>query len=307
MTVRRFVSAGLAGVAACLISAGLGWRAEAQVLKLDAATQKRLGIATAPLAAARQAASLRGFARVLDAAPLAALDADIAAARAASVASQAEAARTRTLNNEDQTVSRRVAEAAAAQARADGARLQLLRRRLGLEWGSGIAAMAGAARGLLIEDLAAGRAALVRIDTAGSAGLPRGAVSLDLGETGHALATILGPARTSDPRLQTTGLLALLRGPAAARLGAGAVLPAVIQVSATGMGVILPREALVRTGGATVAYVRRDAASFERRVVQGAATGPSGLFVAGGFRPGEAVVVKGAAQLLAAEHPAEEE
>lgn len=307
MTVRRFVSAGLAGVAACLISAGLGWRAEAQVLKLDAATQKRLGIATAPLAAARQAASLRGFARVLDAAPLAALDADIAAARAASVASQAEAARTRTLNNEDQTVSRRVAEAAAAQARADGARLQLLRRRLGLEWGSGIAAMAGAARGRLIEDLAAGRAALVRIDTAGSAGLPRGAVSLDLGETGHALATILGPARTSDPRLQTTGLLALLRGPAAARLGAGAVLPAVIQVSATGMGVILPREALVRTGGATVAYVRRDAASFERRVVQGAATGPSGLFVAGGFRPGEAVVVKGAAQLLAAEHPAEEE
>ena len=307
MTVRRFVSAGLAGVAACLISAGLGWRAEAQVLKLDAATQKRLGIATAPLAAARQAASLRGFARVLDAAPLAALDADIAAARAASVASQAEAARTRTLNNEDQTVSRRVAEAAAAQARADGARLQLLRRRLGLEWGSGIAAMAGVARGRLIEDLAAGRAALVRIDTAGSAGLPRGAVSLDLGETGHALATILGPARTSDPRLQTTGLLALLRGPAAARLGAGAVLPAVIQVSATGMGVILPREALVRTGGATVAYVRRDAASFERRVVQGAATGPSGLFVAGGFRPGEAVVVKGAAQLLAAEHPAEEE
>ena len=307
MTVRRFVSAGLAGVAACLIGAGLGWRAEAQVLKLDAATQKRLGIATAPLAAARQAASLRGFARVLDAAPLAALDADIAAARAASVASQAEAARTRTLNNEDQTVSRRVAEAAAAQARADGARLQLLRRRLGLEWGSGIAAMAGVARGRLIEDLAAGRAALVRIDTAGSAGLPRGAVSLDLGETGHALATILGPARTSDPRLQTTGLLALLRGPAAARLGAGAVLPAVIQVSATGMGVILPREALVRTGGATVAYVRRDAASFERRVVQGAATGPSGLFVAGGFRPGEAVVVKGAAQLLAAEHPAEEE
>lgn len=307
MTVRRSVSAALVGVAACLVGGGLGLHAEAQVLKLDAATQKRLGITTAPLAAARQAASLRGFARVLDAAPLAVLDADIAAARAASAASQAEAARTRTLNSEDQTVSRRVAEAAAAQFRADGARLQLLRRRLGLEWGSGIAAMADVARGRLIEDLAAGRAALVRIDSAGVAGLSRGAASLDLGEAGHALATILGPARTSDPRLQTTGLLALVRGSVAARLGAGAVLPATIQTRAAGMGVILPREALVRTGGATIAYVRRDAASFERRSVQSAVTGPNGLFVAGGFRPGEAVVVKGAAQLLAAEHPAEEE
>ncbi len=270
-------------------------------LKIDAATQARLGVTTATLVAVRRTASVNGFARAVDPVPLATLDADIATAAAALGASQAEATRTRTLNAADQTVSKRVAEAAAAQARADAAKLALLRRRIGLEWGPSLQTMSDARRGRLIGDIAAGRAALVRIDA--SSGLSRltGIATMDLGASGLARAAILGPARVGDPRLQSTGLLALVTGSQALRLGSGTVVPATLAAGASVVGVIVPRSALLRTAGKTFAYVRRDAGSFERRVLVGGIPDPAGHFVSGGFRAGDAVVTKGAAQLFAAE------
>lgn len=277
--------------------------AASTVLKVAPATQNRLGIATAPLTATRRGGEIKGFARAIDAVPLATLDADIAAAAAALSASQAEATRTRALNAADQTVSKKAAEAAAAQARADQAKLTLLRRRLGLEWGPALLSMSDARRSRLIADLAAGRATLVRIDSATGISGRRGAATLDLGAGVSARADILGPARVSDPRLPSTGLLALVTGPHAAALGVGATASASIAASAGLQGVLIPRAALLRTAGQTFAYVRRDGASFERRPVVGAISDPAGLFAASGFRPGEAVVVKGAAQLFAAERP----
>jgi hypothetical protein len=277
------------------------------VVKLDAVTQKRLGVATAPLVAHQRVASVPGFARVLDPVPLATLDSDIATAVAALAASQAEADRSRALNAADQTMSKRAADTAAAQARADAAKLQLLRRRVGLEWGPSVAAYSDAQRGRLVADLAAGRAALVRIDATAGLNPGRGSASLDLGPAGRARATILGATRNGDPRLQSTGLLGVVRGPQAMQLGTGTVAPATLGSGAVASGVVIPRAALLRTGGQTFAYVRRDAGSFERRVVTGGLPDPAGLFVAGGFRPGEAVVVVGASQLFAADtaQPAE--
>jgi hypothetical protein len=86
-------------------------------------------------------------------------------------------------------------------------------------------------------------------------------------------------------------------------MGVGTVAPATIAAGGDAAGVIVPREALLRTAGQTFAYVRRAAASFERRPVVGGVSTPSGIFVSGGFRAGEQVVVKGAAQLFAAETP----
>jgi hypothetical protein len=283
-------------------------QAYAAPVKLDVATQRRLGVQTAPLAAARHTAAAAGFARALDAGPLAALEADIAAAAAASQASQAEAARTRKLAAADATVSRKAAETAAAQARADAARLALLRRRVGLEWGPALAALSDARRDQLVSDVAAGRSALVRIDVAGGAPVEHGAATLDLGPRGFAQATILGPARVGDPRLQSTGLLAVVNGPAALWLATGSVVPAALASGGAHSGVIVPREALLRSGGQTFAYVRKDAQAFERRPVTGGTPVPAGLFAPTGFRPGEPVVVSGAAKLFAAEQaPAGEE
>jgi hypothetical protein len=275
--------------------------AAAPEVQMAADIQRKLGVATRPLPAARHSGSVSGFARVLDAVPLATLDAEIAAATAATQASRAEAARTRSLAAADATVSAKVAEAAAAQARADGARLLLLRRRLGFEWGPAFMAMTEARRSALVGQLASGRAALVRIDAAsGVAGAK--AATLDLGPDGRVAAQILGPARSVDPRLLSTGLLGLVSGPVAARLGTGLSLPVSIPSGNAAEGVLVPRSALIRAGGATFAYVRKDATHFERRGVVGGVAEADGLFAAGGFRPGEAVVVSGAAALYAAEN-----
>ncbi|MGQ7396580.1 hypothetical protein ACTGYH_12840, partial [Streptococcus suis] len=62
-------------------------------MSIDAAFAKRIGLQTAPLSATTMASVARGFARGIDAGPLASIEADIATARAAAQASSAEAAR----------------------------------------------------------------------------------------------------------------------------------------------------------------------------------------------------------------------
>lgn len=276
---------------------------EVVVVRMDRATQDRLGVRTSPLAAARRAAGTTAFARALDLGPLAALESDLAVTAAAAQASAAEAARTAALSRADATVSRKVAEAAAAQARGDHAKMALLRTRVGLEWGPGVAAMADARRSRLVSDAAAGRAALVRIDQIGTASAVPRTVELDLGPHGRVQAVVLGPARAGDPRATAPGLLALVTGAPAAWVGAGAAIPVAFS-SDGGAGVTIPREALIRTAGATYAYVRRDPGAFERRPVVGGSPQPEGLFAPSGFRSGEAVVTSGAAKLFAAETPA---
>ncbi|MCI3134865.1 hypothetical protein [Phenylobacterium aquaticum] len=272
------------------------------LIEMSTDIQRKLGLATQPLAAAHHAAALSGFARVLDPGPLAILDSDIAQAAAMAQASQAEAARSRGLAAEDATVSTRAAEAATAQARADASKLALLRRRLGLEWGPAFMSLSDARRGDLVGQLAAGVAALVRVDAGAGLGGAK-SVRLDLGGGRSAAVRVLGPARAADPRLLSSGLIGLVTGPQASELGVGLTVPALIATGGGGEGVLIPRAALIRSGGATFAYVRKDATHFERRTITGTATDPAGLFAAGGLKPGEAVVVAGAAALHAAETP----
>jgi hypothetical protein len=281
------------GLAAAAAPAGL--------VKMDAATQTRLGVATEPVVAATRGTQVTGFARALDPGPLAQLESDIAAATAAAAASQAEANRTKTLNAADQTVSKQAAEAAAAQARADASKLSLLRHRVGLEWSPALARWPDGRRAKLVADIASGRAALVRIDSASGLAQARGTVALQSASGGEVRAEVLGPMRTGDPRLQSTGVLALVTGPRAVEFGAGTVTPATLASSVGAQGVVIPRAALMRSGGRTFVYVRKDATDFERREVGTALSDPSGLFVTQGFRAGEAVVTKGAAEIFAAQ------
>ena len=282
-----------------LLLAGPGWAVAAPAVQMSAATQKRIGVETAPLAVARRRATVSGFARVVDPTPLAVLDSDLAGAEAAAQASRAEAARTKGLAAADATVSLRVAQAAQAQAGADNARVTLLRRRIGLEWGPVFARDAGRSR--LIAELVAGRAALVRIDAPTNVAGARSA-EMRLGGGDTVNIAILGPARTADPRVQTGGLIGVVRGAVAAELGVGMSAPVTLSGGATALGVVVPRGALIRTDGQTFAYVRRDATHFERRALVAPSSQPDGLFSAGGFSAGEAVVVSGASALLAAEH-----
>ncbi|HEX2816296.1 MAG TPA: hypothetical protein VHN39_07880, partial [Phenylobacterium sp.] len=90
-------------------------------------------------------------------------------------------------------------------------------------------------------------------------------------------------------------------GPQAMRFGSGTVAPATIGEGSGAEGVVIPRAALLRNGGQTFVYLRRDATDFERRAVPAGLSDPDGLFVTAGFKAGEAVVTKGAAQLYAAQ------
>jgi hypothetical protein len=286
-------------LAVCALLAGRAVAGEAARFEVAAGTQKRIGVSTAPLAAARHQVMLKGFARVLDPVPLATLDSDLTVAATAAAASQAEATRTRALAAADATVSLKTAQAAQAQASADASRLALLRRRIGLEWGQAFAG--DVARARLIADLTAGRAALVRIDAPMGVGGARSALmSLGGGET--ASIRILGPARIADPRVQTGGLIGLVSGPLASRLGVGLSAPVTLSGGPGNLGVVVPRSALIRTAGQTFAYVRKDNTHFERRALIAPTPQPDGMFSAGGFKPGEVVVVTGAAALFAAEN-----
>ena len=280
----------------------------AKPVKLKPEVQRKLGLRSEPLKAKAAAATLSGFIKVLDPGPLAQLDSDIDAADAAAQASAAELARSEALNKDGQTVPTKQVEAARAQARTDATKLALLRRRIGLEWGDGIARMGARQRAQLIAEIGAGRAALIRIDTPSGEGLAGlKTVELDLGPLGVVRATVLGTARAADPKLLSPGVIATARGAGVRSLSVGLAAPVKLSASAAATGVVVPRDALVRSKGETWVYVRTAPDTFLRKEVENGRSDSAGLFAPAGLKAGEQVVTQGAAALFAAETNVPEE
>ena len=303
--MRRFRDAAI-GLALACVWAAFGSGALAQVapytgVTLEPDVQARLGVRSVPLKSERRSAQIDAFAKVLDSGPLAQLETDIQAAEAAAAASAAEAARAKALNASGSAVASKEAEAAEAQAKADGVRLQQLRQRVGLEWGPGMQRLGGAGRRALIAALSNGQAALVHIDSPNNEGQAQArSVEIDIGD-GQAHGELLGPARAAEPRLQSSGLIAVVRGKSAVLLSVGLIQSAHINTPASAPGVMIPRSAVIRFDGSDWAYVRRGAQGFERRRLDNPTPGPSGLFVTKGFSAGDELVVQGAAELFGAE------
>ncbi|GAM98964.1 RND efflux system, membrane fusion protein CmeA [alpha proteobacterium U9-1i] len=267
---------------------------------MDAATQQRTGVVASAIEAVNAPRTVEGYARVMDVGPLAAIDAEVGAAQSAALASREEYRRLQALAAADQAASVRAVEAARAQAGADGARAELASRRIGLEWGPGLVRLSPAQRSQLLSDVAAGRAALMRVDASGAGQDARRVI---LRPDGGAVitATILGAAGGADPRLQTAGVLAVVRGRDATRLPAGRLIGAQIELGGAEPGFLLPSAAIIRTENAMWVYVRTGADTFERRAVLGARAIDRGWFVSEGVAAGDMIVTEGAASLLAAE------
>ncbi|WP_443751021.1 hypothetical protein [Asticcacaulis solisilvae] len=272
-------------------------------VRLDAATQARLQIRTAPIGTAHTTAAVDGFATVQDPSPLLQLLGDLTTAEAAATASQAEAARTAALAK-DATVSTKTAEAAKAQAVADQAKAAVLKQRLAVEWGAAFARLPDSDLSALAHDLAMAQAAIVRVDTPSGAGLntAKSAV-LDLGPLGSANARVLGIARTADARLQSPGLITLVTGSQAAYLSTGLAIKARLYGGGISDGVLIPNAALLRSAGQVYAWVKTGPFAFDKRAVHSVRVTADGLIVQDGFRLGDTVVVQGASALLAAETP----
>ena len=292
----------LAAVAGALAWALVfGGHASAAGVRLAPAVQRGLGIATQTMTLTHRAAEVDAFAKVLDPGPLAQLDSDLATAEAAAAASDAEAARARALHASDGGVSAKDTEAAVAQARSDALKVEILRHRVGLEWGPGVARMSTTARGRLVRGLAAGKIALAHIDTHNDVG-QAGArvVKIDIGD-GSVTGVVLGPARTAEPRLQSSGLIVEVTGPSAVLLSVGLTQSAHIETRTEQAGVLVPRAAIIRFRGSAWVYVRAAPGLFERRRLENLVPQADGFFVPKGVSPGDEVVIRGAAALFTAE------
>jgi hypothetical protein len=275
--------------------------ARALGVRLSVTTQRRLGVGAQPPRSTHRAAQIDAFAKVLDPEPLVQLDSDLATAEAAAAASRAEAEREKTLHAADGSVAAKDLEAGQAQARADALKVQVLRRRVNLEWGPGVARLSDGARGRLVQGLTAGRIALVHVDTHNNDG-QAGArlVKIDVG--GDSVpGVVLGPARAAEPRLQSSGLIVEVTGAAAILLSVGLTQSAHIEAKDPETGFLVPRSAIIRHRGLDWIYVRIGPETFERRMLESPVPEADGFFVTRGIAAGDLVVTAGAAAVFTAE------
>lgn len=265
-------------------------------VRIEPAEQRRIGLQLAAVTATTAPAVSHGFARGLDSGALAAIDAEIASGQAAASASQAEASRLALLASQDQSASVKSVQAARAQAAVDAARVQLGSRRIALEYGPGLARLGAGGRRALLADIAAGRAALVRVDVPGASLDDLARVRIDGG--GGSL-RVLGAASAADPRLQSAGVLAVLRGPVAASATNGRILGVTVERGGAESGVAVPGDAVLRWRGGLWVYRRTGSETFERTEMTDARPVAGGWFMKKGLGSGDRVVVRAAATLLA--------
>lgn len=286
---------------------------------VTAAQQTRIGLGMTRLETTQAPETMQAIALVLDISLLAQLNAEVESATAIAAASASTEQRLTVLANDDQNASLQTLEAARAQSASDAARLRAGQQRIALEWGPGLAALKPLELRQLIGQIAAGTAALLRVDLLGMGSLGTNVAGIDpaiiSAQGSHVqlrpdlrqapLATKnLGQAANTDARMQSSGLLVLVQGDAAAGLRPGLILPAEIATGRLMTGVVLPRSALIRTEGATWVYLHRGGEDFVRREVIEPRMENAGWFVSAGFAPGDEVVATGAGSLLAIERSA---
>ena len=271
------------------------------VVHLSKQIQGNQGILVKSPVAFQLSPEQKGYGRVLDPAPLAALVTELAAAQAAYTASSTERARLQTLEGQGNASTRALQTADAAALR-DRLAIQSARERLTLSWGKAVADLKELPA--FAQALTSLEAALVRID------LPVGETMKE-SPAGARIATLSGPsseaeylepAPSVDPQMQGRGSIFLLK-PNSLRLTPGESVVGYLKLPGEPVaGVIIPREAVVRTEGAGWVYVLNAAGdAFTRVEVHLDRPTAAGWFVAKGVTAGDFVVVTGAQQLLSIE------
>lgn len=272
------------------------------LVTLDAATQKLMGLQTTALEPARLSPELKGYGRVLDVSPLAALVAELTTAQAASDASQAELQRLKTLAGQN-NASQRALQAAEAAAVRDQTQVASARLRLLAAWGSAIAERKDLPA--FVQSLGSLESALVELDVpAGQPvpSLPTGARLFTLADPSQPIeARFLGPAPMVDSQLQGRGFLFRVE-PNPLRLAPGAALEGLLSFPGEAQpGVVLPRSAVVRFNGAAWVYLQTADQTFRRAEVELQCPLDTGWFVPDRLKPRDKVVTVGAQQLLSEE------
>lgn len=276
--------------------------AQPGVVKLDTRVQQRLRLNVEPLGVIDTVAELKGYGRVLDPAPLAALVTELASAQAAAMASTQELTRLRSLR-EDNNASMRALQAAEATTTRDRLLVQSVRDRLVLGWGTAVSQRADLPA--LVRALTLQERLIARIDLPAGERLARPADTARLVgvvDDAHSLpAEFLGLAPSTDPQMQGEGLLYLTKDNSLHLAAQAAVTGYLVLPGQTVHGVLLPRSAVLRHAGETWVYLQTDDTQFRRVAV--ALTHPveGGWLIPEGLRSGDRAVIEGAQLLLSEE------
>jgi hypothetical protein len=269
------------------------------VLTLDAETQKRIGLAVAPLSAAEHHATRRGFGHVLDAASLTALLNELALARTNLAVAEKELGRAKILFGQTNLSEKALLTAESAVGR-DRLATQAAEDKLALAFGRELASRPDLPE--LSRSLAALEAALIRVDLPAGETLAKppakARVFTPANEDEIFDAEFVGPATRVEQEFQGQTFLYLARD-SNRRLTPGANLSVILELPGEASpGVAIPRAAVVRSEGRGWAFVQTGNETFVRREVALIRPTSDGWFVASEFKPGEKVVVTGAQALL---------
>ena len=271
------------------------------VVTLDEETQKRIALKVQPVAPGTITPEMKGYGRVLDPAPLAALSGELAAAEAAWAASRKEFDRLKVLS-EQQNASDRALQSAEAAARRDQIAVESVRLRLVSGWGKAIAERADLTD--FVRSLVSLDSALVRVDLPAGEAVdkpPSTARIVAVGGKAAVSAQLLGPAPNADPQMQGEGFLFLLKS-AAGRLVPGMAVAGYLERQRGPLnGFTVPDAAVVRQGGNGWVYVQTGSETFTRRKIPLDRPREDGWFVTEGVRAGDRVVIGGAQELLSEE------
>ncbi len=271
------------------------------VLSIDDETQGNMGLKVALPEAVQLGPESIGHGRVVDPAPLVALLTELASAQAAYNVSSNELARLKTLAGQG-NASTRALQTAEAGALHDQLAVQSAKDRLALSWGKVLEGQSDLPA--FIQSLTSLSMVMARIDLPAGETLkaaPVGARMVTL-SGGSVAAEFLSAALNVDPQTQGEGFMFLVK-PNASRLLPGEALTGHIQMAGEQLaGVIIPREAVVRTEDAGWVYVLHgNAEDFTRTKIPLDHPTETGWFVTNGVAATQYVLVTGAQTLLSEE------
>jgi multidrug efflux pump subunit AcrA (membrane-fusion protein) len=271
------------------------------VIEMSDEVQGDLGIQVTNPPAFQLSPEIKGYGRVFDPAPLAALMNELATARTAEVASSNELARLKILEAQGNAAARAV-QAAEAAALRDQLAVQSDKERLVLSWGKALSELKELPE--LSKTLASLDSTLVRIDLPIGQKLkePAGARIESLANVGCD-AEYLGLVPSVDSQMQGRGFLFLVRSNTS-QLAPGEAVVGYLKVPGEPLhGVLVPRQAVVRNEGSGWVYVLNSGTgeAFTRTQIPLDRAVEGGWFVGEGLTATNYIVIDGAQQLLSIE------
>lgn len=271
--------------------------ADEHAVVMNEETQKRIGLETGMLVGTNFSRRVKGYGRVLDPSPLAALATELASVQIAAKGSRQDLERVKILK---ENASAKTLQAAEAAFNRDTLAVESARAKLQLGWGTNFAGQGNLME--FLRPLIAAQKILVRITVPAGENLsaaPIGATLISLAAAEPLEAIFFGAAPQRDESMQGDGFL-FLADSRSDFLPGTAVTGFMQFAGEPQQGVIVPRSAVLRHEGKTWIYFKTAPDHFSRHEVRLEIPTDGGWFVSH-TATNNAVVIIGAQILLSEE------